>query len=200
MFCRARPIRGRTDRHGASMLTSQIDYASLVEQALLRVVRDVLDMVAEHGLPGRHHLYITFRTDHPDVAMDDTLHARYPGEMTIVLQHEFWGLEVVDDRFAVTLSFNGVPQRLAIPFAAVTVFADPSVEFGLQFTRAGAPVAEAAASLPEAAPESATPPEAPASVARLPTAIVEDAEAAAPAEQGDAGGAEVVTLDRFRKK
>jgi hypothetical protein len=199
------------------MITSQIDYASLVEKALLRVVHDVLDMVAEHGLPGRHHLYITFRTDHPGVLMDDTLHARYPGEMTIVLQHEFWGLEVVDDRFAVTLSFNSVPQRLEVPLAAVTVFADPSVEFGLQFTRASAPVAEASPSLPE----SATPPEVPASIARLPTAeaapgsdgrgeadtgqvpaaIDEAAEAAEPADQEGAGSAEkVVTLDRFRKK
>ena len=200
MFCRARPIRGQTDRHGASMLTSQIDYATLVEKALLRVVHDVLDMVAEQGLPGRHHLYITFRSDHPGVVMDDTLHARYPGEMTIVLQHEFWGLEVVDDRFAVTLSFNQISQRLEIPFAAVTVFADPSVEFGLQFTRAGAPVAEASPSLPESAPESATSQEGPASVARLRTAVDEAAEASAPAEE-DAGGAEkVVTLDRFRKK
>ena len=124
------------------MLTSQIDYASLVEQALLRVVHDVLGTVAEHGLPGSHHLYITFRTDHPGVVMDDTLHGRYPSEMTIVLQHEFWGLEVADERFAVTLTFNNVSQRLEIPFAAVTVFADPSVEFGLQFTRAGAPAAE----------------------------------------------------------
>jgi hypothetical protein len=152
------------------MLTSQIDYASLVEKALLRVVHDVLDMVAEHGLPGRHHLYITFRTDHPGVVMDDTLFARYPSEMTIVLQHEFWGLEVSDDRFAVTLSFNKVSQRLEIPFAAVTVFADPSVEFGLQFTRASAPVAELSPSSPESLSESATPSPGPASIAKLPTA------------------------------
>jgi hypothetical protein len=118
------------------MTTPQIDYASLVEKALLRVVRDVLATVAEEGLPGRHHLYITFRTDHPGVVIDDTLRARYPTEMTIVLQHEFWGLEVEDAGFAITLKFNGVPQRLEIPFDAVTVFADPSVEFGLQFTRA----------------------------------------------------------------
>ena len=135
--------------------------------------------------------------------------------MTIVLQHEFWGLEVFDDRFAVTLSFNKVSQRLEIPFAAVTVFADPSVEFGLQFTRAGAPAGEAPPSLSEAA----TPPQGPASIARLPSAeaapgparrigqgpaaVDEAARAAeAAAEEGDeAGGADkVVTLDRFRKK
>jgi uncharacterized protein len=195
------------------MLNQQIDYASLVEQALLRVVRDVLGMVAEHGMPGRHHLYVTFRTDHPGVVMDDTLQARYPSEMTIVLQHEFWGLEVSDDRFAVTLSFNSVSQRLEIPFAAVTVFADPSVEFGLQFSRASPPVA--AGSPAESASGSATP-QGPGSVASLPTgqggqadtgqthaAIEEQAGAAKePAEQGNgAKSAEkIVTLDRFRKK
>jgi len=202
------------------MLASQIDYASLVEKALLRVVHDVLGTVAEHGMPGRHHLYITFRTDHPGVVMDDTLQARYPSEMTIVLQHEFWGLEVSDDRFAVTLSFNKVSQRLEIPFAAVTVFADPSVEFGLQFTRASAPVAQASSasleSAPESAPESAAPPQGPASIARLPSGQdgpgqadpSQDGAGQAPAaideaaEKGDEaeGADKVVTLDRFRKK
>lgn len=199
------------------MLHSQIDYASLVEKALLRVVHDVLLTVAEHGLPGRHHLYITFRSDHPGVVMDDTLHARYPSEMTIVLQHEFWGLEVSDDRFAVTLSFNSVSQRLEIPFAAVTVFADPSVEFGLQFTRASAP----AQASPQ--PETGAPSAGPASVATLPTAAestadvdgqdragqapapgdgtVEAAEEQGVQGPGDGEGADkVVTLDRFRKK
>jgi uncharacterized protein len=193
------------------MLNQQIDYASLVEKALLRVVHDVLAMVAEQGLPGRHHLYVTFRTDHPGVVMDDTLRARYPSEMTIVLQHEFWGLEVSDERFAVTLSFNNVSQRLDIPFVAVTVFADPSVEFGLQFTRASAPAPESLAEFPsEAAPPGASP----ASVARLPAAVEtasgEDRsdegpasidDAAKVAEEGSEEGADkVVTLDRFRKK
>jgi hypothetical protein len=188
------------------MLHQQIDYASLVEKALLRVVHDVLAMVAEQGLPGRHHLYITFRTDHPGVSMDDALRARYPSEMTIVLQHEFWGLEVSDDRFAVTLGFNNVSQRLDIPFAAVTVFADPSVEFGLQFTRAGAP-AEASPS------ESAMTPVRPAPVATLPAAgeaasgrdrrddgpaSIDDAPK--PTEGAEQGADKVVTLDRFRKK
>ena len=191
------------------MLTSQIDYASLVEKALLRVVHDVLGTVAEQGLPGRHHLYITFRTDHPEVVMDDALHARYPNEMTIVLQHEFWGLEVSDEGFCITLSFNNVPQRLEIPFAAVTVFADPSVEFGLQFTRAAAPEPETRA---QAAPPS------PGSITTMPAAagdkrrhVRDDTgqtpaaadEAAIAAEERDdeAESAEkVVTLDRFRRK
>jgi hypothetical protein len=181
----------------------QIDYASLVEKSLLRVVHDVLEMVADHGLPGRHHLYITFRSDHPGVVMDDTLHARYPTEMTIVLQHEFWGLEVAEDWFAVTLKFNNAPQRLEIPLTAVTVFADPSVEFGLQFTRAGAPAAEASSEEPAEAQPAATP------VATLPAMAKEQVdqapasidEADEAAEQGgDEGADKVVTLDRFRKK
>jgi hypothetical protein len=155
-----------------------IDYGRLVEGALRRVVRDTLDLVARKGLPGRHHLYITFRTDHPGVGVAEDLRARYPSEMTIVLQHEFWGLEVAEDRFAVGLSFGGVPQRLEVPLEAVTVFADPSVEFGLQFTAASPatslePVPSGAAAEPPG--ESGKPPKPEA-------------------------GAEVVTLDRFRKK
>src|SRR5688572_33303862 len=113
------------------MPASPLDYSQLVERALRRVVRDALDLAAEHGLPGRHHFYITFRTDHPGVVIDDSLRARYPSEMTVVLQHEYWGLEVGPERFAVTLSFGSQPQRLDIPYDAIRVFADPSVEFGL---------------------------------------------------------------------
>jgi uncharacterized protein len=196
------------------MPDQSIDYGRLVERALRQVVRAALDVVAKQGLPGRHHLYITFRTDHPGVAIAEDLRARYPSEMTIVLQHEFWGLEVWDDRFAVTLSFNSVSQRLEVPFAAVTVFADPSVEFGLQFTRASAPAAEAS-SQSEAGARSAKPP----SLATLPESEreprLDGQEGAAPAptdgaaeaeehpmqDAGEAGGADkVVTLDRFRKK
>jgi hypothetical protein len=184
------------------MSNPQIDYASLVEKALLRVVHDVLAMVAQDGLPGRHHLYITFRTDHPRVVLDDTLRARYPTEMTIVLQHEFWELEVDDEGFAITLSFNNQPQRLEIPFEAVTVFADPSVEFGLQFGRAaaaGPATPEPVATLPVAADKPAA-----ASKGREPAA-----KAPAAAAEAGSGGEDnakshkedkVVTLDRFRKK
>jgi uncharacterized protein len=158
------------------MPDQSLDYGQLVERALRQVMRDALGVVAERGLPGRHHHYITFRTDHPGVVLAEDLRARYPTEMTIVLQHEFWGLEVGEDRFAVGLSFGGVPHRLEIPFEAVTMFADPSVEFGLQFAKADAAAADAAA----------------------PAAPVETAGDAreAPAD----GGAEVVTLDRFRNK
>ena len=159
------------------MPDQSIDYGRLVERALRQVVRAALDVVAKQGLPGRHHLYITFRTDHPGVAIAEDLRARYPSEMTIVLQHEFWGLEVEEDRFAVGLSFGGAPHRLEIPFEAVTVFADPSVEFGLQFTAA------------TAAPPVGTAQPVPAERSGEP--------GQAPSEEGSA---EVVALDRFRKK
>ncbi|MGH6895605.1 MAG: ClpXP protease specificity-enhancing factor SspB, partial [Geminicoccaceae bacterium] len=106
------------------MPDQSLDYGRLVERALRAVVRDALEVVARRGLPGRHQLYITFRTDHPAVVIDDGLRSRYPVEMTIVLQHEFWDLEVGPDRFALGLSFGDVPHRLEIPFEAVTVFAD----------------------------------------------------------------------------
>jgi hypothetical protein len=165
-----------------------IDYGRLVERALRRVVHDALEAVAEHGLPGKHHLYITFRTDDPGVTIGDDLRARYPTEMTIVLQHEFWGLEVEDDRFSVLLKFNRVPHRLEIPLDAVTVFADPSVEFGLQFTAAAA-----------------APPAAGQATQRLARRPNEPDQAAAkdpnePSEAPVNGSAEVVALDRFRKK
>ena len=175
------------------MPSSPLDYGQLVERALRRVVHDALEVVAAQGLPGRHHLYITFRTDHPDAVLDESLRARYPTEMTVVLQHEFWGLEVAPEGFGVTLSFGGQPQRLEIPFDAIRVFADPSVEFGLQFTVAE--TANAGAGERPAAP-SATVAELPASAA--PTPAAESAAEAAGEE--DAGSAEVVTLDRFRKK
>ncbi|MGF1608196.1 MAG: SspB family protein [Kiloniellales bacterium] len=111
-------------------------YDRMVETALRGVVREALAQVAERGLPGNHHFYITFRTDHPGVTLADALRERFPAEMTIVLQHQFWGLKVEHEAFEVTLSFSDKPERLVIPFAAVTSFADPSVRFGLQFESA----------------------------------------------------------------
>ena len=175
------------------MTNQTIDYPKLVEHALRHVVRDTLTLVAEHGLPGRHNIYITFRTDHPGVSINEELKERYPSEMTIVLQHEFWGLEVTDEGFGVTLSFNNVSQRLEIPFVAITVFADPSVEFGLQFNLTeGDPDDQDEAD--EASDELAD-------VMEMP---VSDAEQQGEAEQKEkvtsGDGAEVVTLDQFRKK
>lgn len=115
------------------MTKDQIHYSTIIDLAMRGVVRDVLKQVSRTGLPGDHHFYISFSTQHPDVEMSDQLRHRYPKEITIVLQHQFWDFKVEDHRFAVTLSFGGVPEKLVVPYAALTAFADPSVKFGLQF-------------------------------------------------------------------
>lgn len=110
-----------------------MNYNEMVERALRGVVRDALDVAAGHGIDGNHHFYISFDTRARGVRIPLHLRQRYDEEMTIVLQHQFWGLEVDEERFEVTLSFNRVHERLSIPFSAITAFADPSVQFGLQF-------------------------------------------------------------------
>jgi hypothetical protein len=146
----------------------------------------VLSDAAEHGLPGEHHFFITFVSTAEGVKLSPRLLAQYPEEMTVILQHQFWDLVVTEDRFEVGLSFNGIPERLVVPFNAIKSFFDPSVQFGLQFEPTEA-AAEAPASTD--APESAAPPVAPAS------ADAAEDEPSKPSE-----GAEVVRLDRFRKK
>jgi len=130
-------------------------YDRMVQEALRGVVGRALAHVAEHGLPGNHHFYITFRTAHPGVRMSEALRSRFPSEMTIVLQHQFWDLEVGRESFAVTLSFADVAERLSIPYQAVATFADPEVSFGLRFDAgqedAGAGEADGAAPLPDPA-------------------------------------------------
>lgn len=108
-------------------------YDKMVERALRGVVRQALTEVVKDGLVDDHHFYITFFTDHPGVKIPSYLKDRYPGEMTIVLQHQFYDLEADDEKFSVMLSFNNVPERLTVPLSAVTIFADPSVNFALQF-------------------------------------------------------------------
>jgi len=108
-------------------------YDRWIEDALKSVVRKALTYCQEHGLPGEHHFYVTFSTDHPDVIIPDSLRAQYPEEITIVMEHEFWDLEVDENFFDVTLSFADVKTPIHVPFEAVTGFADPSVKFGLQF-------------------------------------------------------------------
>lgn len=112
-------------------------YDKMVEYALRGVVKQAVEEVMEDGLPGDHHFYITFLTDHAGVKIPDYLRDRYPGEMTIVLQFQFYDLDVNDERMQVTLSFNNVPEKLEIPLAAITIFADPSVNFALQFQPLG---------------------------------------------------------------
>lgn len=136
------------------MLTSdgQIDYETLVGEAMREamrgVVRRVLTDVAENGLRGDHHYYISFNTNAPGVSLSKRLKERYPDEMTIVLQHRFWDLAVHPDRFEVKLAFNSIPERLVVPFDALKVFVDPSVRFGHQFEDPEEVGAEAADDVP----------------------------------------------------
>ncbi len=108
-------------------------YDLMIEAALRDVVRETLSTVAQNGLPGEHHFYITFLTNYPGVEIPDYLRKQYQDEMTIVLQYQFFGLKLEDDNFSVSLSFNNVKERLRIPIEAITTFADPSVNFALQF-------------------------------------------------------------------
>ena len=112
-------------------------YDKMVEGALRGVVRQAIQEVMKDGLPGDHHFYITFMTDYAGVQIPDYLRERYPGEMTIVLQYQFYDLYVDADKMSVTLSFNNVPEKLVIPLAAISIFADPSVNFALQFQPLG---------------------------------------------------------------
>lgn len=114
-------------------MTRSIDYGNLMHRAMRGLIQSVLEDVAKNGLPGAHHFFITFDTNHPDVAIADWLRERYPSEMTVVIQHWFENLEVTADGFSVTLNFGNQPEPLVIPFDAVRTFVDPSVEFGLRF-------------------------------------------------------------------
>jgi hypothetical protein len=114
-------------------MARSIDYGNLMHRAMRGLIQSVLKDVADNGLPGAHHFFITFDTTHPNVAIADWLHARYPSEMTVVIQHWFENLEVTDEGFSITLNFGNQPEPLIIPFDAVRTFVDPSVEFGLRF-------------------------------------------------------------------
>mgnify|MGYP000658216514 FL=1 len=116
-----------------SVYLNTINYDKLIEKSLKHVVIEALKIAEEQGLPGEHHFYITFRTNHPRTNISDQLRQQYPEEMTIVLQHQFSNLMVMDDYFSVELSFGGIPQTLTIPFDAITYFADPHAKFGLSF-------------------------------------------------------------------
>ena len=168
------------------MAEDTLRYDRMVQDAMRGVVREALATVAATGFPGAHHFYITFRTRHPGVDIPQHLHATYPDEMTIVLQHQFYGLEVEDAHFSVTLSFRKRLERLTIPFAAITSFVDPGVNFGLQFQ-----------------PEEVEGPRL-AAVPAVEKGVEEGPEErpAAPAkpEAGEAGGEKIVSLDAFRKK
>lgn len=185
------------------MATDHIRYDILAQAALRGVVRTVLADAAKKGLPGEHHFKITFSTTAPGVRLSERMRARYPNDMTIVLQHQFWDLSVTEQAFEVGLSFGGVPERVAVPFEAVTAFYDPAVQFGFQFeTIEGTPEPESGegSSAAEKTEKSERPAVARAGIDDMkPEALPAPSEAAAAAPDQGAGG-EVVRLDRFRKK
>lgn len=168
------------------MSKDYIGYEALTDAAARGVVREALRRAETQGLIGSHHFYLTFKTHFPGVDIPDFLKEQYPDEMTIVLQHQFWGLKVEEDHFEVTLTFRKLPAELVIPFAAMTGFVDPGVQFGLQFKAEGDAAALAGTHTPAAAP--AAPDEAKAEGG--------GAEAEKPAPTPG----EVVSLDAFRKK
>ena len=161
-----------------------IGYQALTDAALRGVVRDALRLVEKHGLLASHHFRVTFKTGFPGVEVPDFLREQYPEEMTIILQHQFWGLKVKEDLFEVTLSFRKVPATLVVPFAALTQFVDPGVDFGLQFREIGE---DGQLKPPPAATLTPTNSERPGD---------------GPPSETDkpAAPAEIVSLDAFRKK
>ena len=219
-----------------------IDYETLALEAMRGVVRTVLNRVVKTGLPGDHHFYISFATQGPGVVLSKRLKEKYPREMTIVLQHRFWDLVVSEDRFEVKLTFDGIPERLVVPFGAIKVFFDPSVRYGLQFEEPelGAETGEPAAGLTPnsgsprpisarataqrkprsakkprndrdvaddiaAAPVTTSPVSPPNTGAAAPVAekVAESAATSdpnAPDAKPANGGAQILSLDQFRKK
>jgi hypothetical protein len=193
------------DQNFRTAMNDRFHYDALVDDALRSVVRRVLTQVADRGLPGSHHFYISFRSTDPGVVLPDYLRAKYPEEMTIVLQHQYWDLVIGPDSFEVTVSFNKQQERIKVPFAALSAFVDPSVRFGLQFDRKDkAQAGEKAADKVEAASTPPTP--LPAPEKRQPPLVspsgpeaTPEAGAAAEAKPEDAAS-KIVKLDSFRKK
>jgi hypothetical protein len=179
-------------------MNDRFHYDALVDDALRSVVRRVLTQVAEKGLPGSHHFYISFRSTDPGVQLPDYLRAKYPEEMTIVLQHQYWDLIIGADSFEVTVSFNKQQERIKVPFAALSAFVDPSVRFGLQFDRKDKAHASDKVEAPAAPPTPLPAPD------KRPSAEAEakpEAAADAPAEaKPEDAASKIVKLDSFRKK
>ena len=191
------------------MAEDEIRYDLLTQDALRGVIRRVLTLVQRSGLPGQHHLYIAFDTGAEGVSVSKRLKEQYPEEMTIFLQYQFWDLQVLNDRFEVKLSFGSLPERLVVPFQAVKAFYDPSAQFGLQFGKPGAANDLARQHMASALPdlvgdvdESLQQQRPPAEPARQepPPLPKPAAVESAPTEKPRSAGAEVVHLDRFRKK
>ena len=160
-------------------MSGTIDYGNLMHEAMRGLIRKVLIDVRDNGLPGDHHFFITFDTSHPDAELADWLSDRYPGEMTVVMQHWYDNLEVTDDGFSVSLNFGDAPEPLYVPYDAIKTFVDPSVEFGLRFETQSDD--EKAEPTPIAAQSSAPPP-------------ADDIDV-----KEESKDAEIVSLDSFRK-
>ena len=177
-----------------------IRYDLLVQDALRSVVKKVLSDAAREGLRGEHHFNISFKTHAPGVMLPATIKQRYPDEMAIILQHEFWDLAVGADQFEVSLNFSRRPERLTVPFDAITGFSDPSVPFGFKLEpRAAEPARPAATPAPAAAREPAPKPAKSSNAkAEGKPKLVEAAKGQENAAEGDA--AKVVSIDAFRKK
>jgi uncharacterized protein len=179
-------------------MTDTIDYPGLIDSAMRNVVREALIHVDKFGLPGEHHFFISFQTNFPGVSISPQLKARYPEEITIVVQHQFWDLKITDKQFSLMLSFNNIPEKLVVPFDALTAFADPSIKFGLQFhgksatsgnNSSNANVKEELVSCPSTGKTGNEKP---------PMAAFEEE---APSEASDAANDEkVVSLEAFRKR
>jgi hypothetical protein len=186
-------------------MNDRFHYDALVDDALRSVVRRVLTQVAETGLPGSHHFYISFRSNDPGVELPEYLRAKYPEEMTIVLQHQYWDLILREDDFEVTVSFNKQQERIKVPFAALSAFVDPSVRFGLQFDRRDKATGEKVsadkpegASAPTPLPVPEKRPAAPAPEGQETQTEGEATTAEAPKPED--ATSKVVKLDSFRKK
>jgi hypothetical protein len=169
-------------------MSRTIDYGNLMHDAMRSLIRNLLLDIADNGLPGEHHFFITFDTSHPDAELADWLSDRYPGEMTVVMQHWYDNLEVTDDGFSVTLSFGDAPEPLYIPYDAIRTFVDPSVEFGLRFEQQDddkkkAVIEEVELSQPE--------------TDDLPLPQTDESELEV--EEEPVKAAEIVSLDSFRK-
>lgn len=164
-----------------------IDYELLMQESMRSVMKEALGLVAKNGLPGDHHFYISFKTDYPGVDIPDYLKEEYPENITIVLQYEYWDLEVNDKNFYITLCFNDVHERIAVPFGAVVSFVDPSVRFGIHFTPAETDESELF-SLEQSQQQ------------KRPKKGARSGKKEVVPSPGSEDGSNVVTLDAFRRK
>ncbi|MEI6729855.1 MAG: ClpXP protease specificity-enhancing factor SspB [Pseudomonadota bacterium] len=166
------------------MAAGKLDYIAFVDDAMRKAVRNILLQVEKTGLPGQNHFFVSYRSSYKGVVMSDALRNKYPEEITIVLQHQFWGLKVEKDCFRVSLSFNNIPEELVIPFAALTAFADPSAKFSLHFQTEVAAYSQDIVDLEDTIFEE----------------LIADSLEVSQVDSQPKESAEIITLDAFRKK